>query len=151
MPFSPAFPDGPRPWNWMLRNVTTSVAPATTLMPLVPATSTLATCPPPPSIVIALLIVTAPKPPGSRASISPPAAVFEMAPAKVLQGAVRLQGLASSPTPDTQVRVACANAGVTPETAKMETNKNAAATSIDLWSITLSPKCAVSKNLEHLS
>jgi len=36
------------------------------------------------------------------------AAVFEIAPAKVLQGAVRLQGLASSPTPDTQVRVACA-------------------------------------------
>ncbi|KRD46295.1 hypothetical protein ASE52_16605 [Acidovorax sp. Root275] len=31
-----------------------------------------------------------------------------MAPANVLQGAVRLQGLASSPTPDTQVRVACA-------------------------------------------
>jgi hypothetical protein len=31
-----------------------------------------------------------------------------MAPAKVLHGAVRLQGLASSPTPDTQVRVACA-------------------------------------------
>jgi hypothetical protein len=76
-------------------------------MPLVPATNTLATCPPPPSIVIALVIVTAPKPPGSRASISPPGAVYEIAPAKVLQGAVRLQGLAS-PTPDTQVRVACA-------------------------------------------
>ena len=43
--------------------------------------------------------------------ISPPAAVFEIAPAKVLQGAVRLHGLASSPTPDTQVRVACAEAG----------------------------------------
>src|ERR1700730_11204048 len=108
MPFSPAFPDGPRPWNWMLRKVTISVAPAATLMPLVPATRTLATCPPPPSIVIALVIVTAPKPPGSRASISPPGAVFEIAPANVLQGAVRLQGLASSPTPDTQVRLACA-------------------------------------------
>jgi len=35
-------------------------------------------------------------------------AVFEMAPANVLQGAVRLHGLTSSPTPDTQVRVACA-------------------------------------------
>src|SRR5262249_50096207 len=55
-----------------------------------------------------LVIVTAPKPPGSRQSISPPAAVFEIAPAKVLQGAVRLHGLTSSPTPDTQVRVACA-------------------------------------------
>src|SRR5256885_6444817 len=61
-----------------------------------------------PSIVIPLLIVTAPKPPESSASISPPSAVFETAPAKVLQGAVRLHGLASSPTPDTQVRVACA-------------------------------------------
>src|SRR5438270_12213246 len=53
-------------------------------------------------------MVTAPKPPGSRASISPQSAVFEMAPAKVLQGAVRLHGLASSPTPDTQVRLAWA-------------------------------------------
>jgi hypothetical protein len=34
-----------------------------------------------------------------------------MAPANVLQGAVRLQGLTSSPTPDTQVRVAWACAG----------------------------------------
>src|SRR5580704_1539866 len=34
-----------------------------------------------------------------------------MAPAKVLHGAVRLHGLASSPTPETQVRVACACAG----------------------------------------
>src|ERR1700755_1846154 len=57
-------------------------------------------------------MVTAPKPPGSRQLISPPAAVLEMAPAKVLQGAVRLQGLASSPTPETQVRDAWANAGV---------------------------------------
>src|SRR5262245_25502777 len=63
---------------------------------------------PSPLRVIALLMVTAPKPPGSRTEISPLAAVFEIAPAKVLQGAVRLQGLASSPTPDTQVRVACA-------------------------------------------
>jgi hypothetical protein len=36
-----------------------------------------------------------------------------MAPAKVLQGAVREQGLASSPTPETQVRVACAWANET--------------------------------------
>jgi hypothetical protein len=34
-----------------------------------------------------------------------------MAPAKVLHGAVRLHGLTSSPTPETQVRVACAEAG----------------------------------------
>src|SRR5947209_88304 len=45
--------------------------------------------------------------------ISPGFAVFEMAPGKVLHGAVRLHGLASSPTPETQVRVACAEAGET--------------------------------------
>src|SRR5207248_7341865 len=59
-----------------------------------------------PSIVIALVMVTDPKPPGSRTSISPPSAVFEMAPAKDWHGAFRLQGLASSPTPETHVRVA---------------------------------------------
>jgi hypothetical protein len=47
-------------------------------------------------------------------------AVFEMAPAKVLQGAVRLQGLTSSPTPETQVRVAWALAGA----AAKSDNKN---------------------------
>src|SRR5689334_21717678 len=64
-------------------------------------------------MLIDLVMVTEPKPPGSSTLISPPAAVFEMAPANVLHGAVRLHGLASSPTPDTHVRVACAcaNAG----------------------------------------
>src|SRR5215212_9354163 len=57
-------------------------------------------------------MVTPPKPPGSRQLISPPAAVLEIAPANVLHGAVRLHGLTSSPTPETQVRVACAEAGV---------------------------------------
>ena len=61
---------------------------------------------PPPSIVIAFVMVTAPNPPASSALISPFAAVFEIAPAKVLHGAVREQGLTSSPTPETQVRVA---------------------------------------------
>src|ERR1700742_3839853 len=59
-------------------------------------------------MVIDLVMVTPPKPPGSRTLISPDAAVFEIAPAKVLQGAVRLHGLASSPTPDTHVLDACA-------------------------------------------
>src|SRR5687767_9567406 len=78
-------------------------------MPLTPAASVEPNpWPVVPSIVIDFVIVSAPKPPGSSASISPPAAVFEIAPAHVLQGAVRLQGLTSSPTPDTQVRVACA-------------------------------------------
>src|SRR5580765_5058736 len=62
-------------------------------------------------MLIDLVMVTAPKPPGSRQLISPEAAVLEMAPAKVLHGAVRLHGLASSPTPETQVRLACAPAG----------------------------------------
>src|SRR5882672_1236776 len=56
-------------------------------------------------------MVNAPKPPGSKASISPPAKVLEIAPAKVLQGAVRLHGLASLPRPETHVRVAWALAG----------------------------------------
>src|SRR5437868_1508252 len=95
-----------------LRRLTTIVlglpdALSFTLIPLVPAARTDAMVPAP-SMVIDLVIVTTPKPPGSSASISPPAAVFEMAPANVLQGAVRLQGLTSSPTPDTQVRVAWA-------------------------------------------
>src|SRR6185295_1862071 len=57
-------------------------------------------------------MVNWPNPPGSRQLISPLVAVLEIAPAKVLQGAVRLHGLTSSPTPDTQVRLACAFAGV---------------------------------------
>src|SRR6266568_9240373 len=77
------------------------------LMPLVPETRTEAKTSWQ-SMVIDLVMVTAPKPPGSRQLISPPAAVFEIAPAKVLHGAVRLHGFASSPTPETQVLVACA-------------------------------------------
>ena len=61
-------------------------------MPLVPATSTDPKVPLQ-SMVTDLVIVTAPNPPGSRQLISPLTAVFEIAPAKVLQGAVRLQGL----------------------------------------------------------
>src|SRR5262245_34811494 len=85
--------------------MTTPLIPAVARMPAVPVEGQL--------IVIDLVIVTAPKAPGSRQLISPPVAVFEMAPAKVLQGAVRLHGLTSSPTPETQVRVACAAAGST--------------------------------------
>src|SRR5436190_17029608 len=82
------------------------------MMPLTPAPAERM----PPSVKLqtiesALMVVTPPKPPGSRQLISPPAAVLEIAPAKVLQGAVRLQGLTSSPTPETQVRVAWALAG----------------------------------------
>src|SRR6185312_8746517 len=99
----------------------TSAEPAFTTMPL-PAAST------PPSvygheIVSALLIVTAPKPAGSRQLISPPAAVLLIAPANVLHGAVRLHGLTSSPTPETHVRLAWANA-LWPRAVARITNTN---------------------------
>ena len=77
------------------------------MIPFVPA-ERIEPCVSSQSIVIDLVIVTAPKPPGSRQLISPFVAVFEIAPANVLHGAVRLHGLTSSPTPETQVRVACA-------------------------------------------
>src|SRR4051794_40390556 len=91
------------------RIVTLSAAVALMTMALVPATSA------PPSVywhlmVSDLPISPPPKPPGWRQLISPPLAVFEIAPAKVLQGAVRLHGFASSPTPETHVRVAWAEA-----------------------------------------
>src|SRR5712675_548714 len=92
------------------RSVITSVLAALMITPVVREARIEAKVPEP-SRVIDLVMVTAPKPPGSKASISPQAAVFEIAPAKVLHGAVRLHGLASSPTPDTQVRVAWAWAG----------------------------------------
>src|SRR5262245_52213827 len=79
-----------------------SFGPAWTTIPLVPATRIEPT-PAPQSIVMALVMVTTPKPAPSRQSISPPAAVLEIAPANVLHGAVREHGLTSSPTPDTQV------------------------------------------------
>src|SRR4026207_308419 len=96
-----------------------SFTPAFTMMPVVAAGRAPASVPSP-LIVMALVIVTTPKPPGSSTEISPLAAVFEIAPAKVLQGAVRLHGLASSPTPDTQVRVACANAGAPMSSAALQ-------------------------------
>src|SRR5688500_10024636 len=52
------------------------------------------------------------------ALISPLMAVLLMAPAKVRQGKVRLHGLTSSPTPETQVRVACALAADAAESTK---------------------------------
>src|SRR5262249_60149451 len=56
-------------------------------------------------------IATAPTQAEPGHVISPPSAVFEIAPANVLHGAVRLHGSASLPTPETQVRVAWALAG----------------------------------------
>src|SRR5215204_530789 len=64
---------------------------------------------PVPSMVTDFTMPTTPKLPESRTLIWPLTFVFEIAPAKVLQGAVRLHGLTSSPTPETHGRVwACA-------------------------------------------
>src|SRR5882757_8162955 len=94
------------------RRVTLSLAPALIVMagiaePLrTPATPT-----PSLMMLIALVMVTALNPPGSSTSISPPAAVLSCAPWKVRHGCVRVQGLASLPSPDTQVRPLSAEAG----------------------------------------
>src|SRR5579864_6203245 len=101
-------PKPPEPLKEIPRRITAMPAPLT-MTPLVPETR-MEPKVPLQSMVIDLVIVTAPNPPGSRQSISPAEAVFEIAPAKVLHGATRLHGLASSPTPDTQVRSACAKA-----------------------------------------
>src|SRR2546423_550619 len=101
----------PDPSMRRLRKTTLRPVPEVilTMIPFTPEESMLASVPLP-SMVIGLVMVTAPNPPGSSASMMPPDAVLEMAPANVLHGAVRLHGLASSPTPETHVRVACANA-----------------------------------------
>src|ERR1019366_4718623 len=70
------------------------------------------------------VMVSAPKPPGSSTSISPCAAVLLMAPAKVLHGAVRLHGFASSPTPDIQGRVACPLAVAAANTKRVAARTN---------------------------
>jgi hypothetical protein len=49
----------------------------------------------PEHVVINFVIVTLPKSPGSSTLISLPRGVFDIAPAKVLRGAIRLHGLAS--------------------------------------------------------
>src|SRR5262245_5172046 len=109
MPFKPGLPGIP-PLMEMLRITTFTGVVALMTIALVPPTRIDPNVPPQSSVML-FVMVTAPNPPGSIQSISPPAAVLEIAPAKVLHGAVRLHGLASSPTPETQVLVACALAG----------------------------------------
>src|SRR6201995_4139073 len=100
--------------------------------------------PPPQSSVIVLVIVTVPKPPGSRQSISPPAAVLEIAPANVLHGAVRLHGFASSPTPEIQVRRACALAGNAISVASTNAASTAQKrTSLVILTPLVAPNCAI--------
>src|SRR5438105_3314894 len=96
------------------RNVTTSVAAALTRMPMLPlSVATMPAVPASQEMVSEKLMATGPKSPGSRQLISPPAAVFARAPAKVLHGEVRLQGFISSAVvmPETHVRVDAACAG----------------------------------------
>src|SRR5215471_17171064 len=93
-----------------LRRCTIAAALLMMMSLLPPTTSDPAIDPPEPSMVSDLVMVTAPNPPGSSTLMKPPAAVLLMAPANVLHGAVRLHGFTSSPTPDTQVRFACAYA-----------------------------------------
>src|SRR6266481_8320076 len=103
-------------------------------------------------MVMAFVIVTPPNPPGSKQLISPPAAVFEIAPAKVLHGAVRLHGLASSPTPDTHVRVACACANEARNTQTANTAKALRASLVSFMgfppyaSFSMSNECAGGEN-----
>src|SRR5262245_60027979 len=101
----------PTPSIDRFRSVTTTPSPFT-VTPLVLA-ATIPPKVPPQSMVIDFVMVTNPKPPESRQLTMPPSTVFETAPLKVLQGAVRLQLLASSPAPDTQARVTWASAGAT--------------------------------------
>src|ERR1700712_1682899 len=111
----PIVPDAPvplmvRPRNRTVRNGSLALTGILMLKPLVPLASTDPSVPLQ-SMVMDLVMVKVPKPPGSRQSISPLMNVFEIAPAKVLHGAVRLHGSASLPTPETKVRVAWACAG----------------------------------------
>src|SRR4051812_6705100 len=94
----------PAPLSERLRMTTRSAAPAVILI-AVPPPALMPARLPSPLIVIALVIRTDPYAPESTTEISPPAAVLEMAPAKVLQGEVRLHGKPSSPFDATHVRV----------------------------------------------
>src|SRR5215216_4764935 len=111
----PTVPEAPVPLMERLRRMTLRNGSLTfvamlMLTPLTPE-ARIEACAPAPSMVMDLVMVMVPKPPESSTVISPLMKVLEIAPAKVLQGAVRLHGLTSSPTPETQVRVACAWAG----------------------------------------
>src|ERR1700732_1781771 len=76
-----------------------------------------ATTTPPLTVLIALVMATAPQRPGSSTSISPPAAVWVSANAKVRHGAAYAQVPLSVPFPETNVRFgpACAGAAERPQ------------------------------------
>src|SRR5205807_5652142 len=124
----------PLPSMRMFRRTTLRLVPEVmfTTMPGTPEWSVLASVPLP-SRVIGLVIVTEPNPPGSSASMMPPLAVFEIAPAHVLHGAVRLQGFTSSPTPETHVRVACACAAVEKPITRTVVPRNRRILEVVIW------------------
>src|SRR5205823_7937279 len=119
------------------RRMTTSVAFGTLTMIPLPALVSTPASKPSEEMVIGLPIVTAPNPPGSRTLISPPAAVLEIAPAKVLHGAVRLHGFASSPTPETHVRVACACAVAEKPITRTAVPRNRRILEVIIWIVGL--------------
>ncbi|MGY3343498.1 hypothetical protein ACVI1I_002713 [Bradyrhizobium sp. USDA 4459] len=80
--------------------------------------------------------------------MSPPAAVFEIAPAKVLHGAVRLQGFTSSPTPETQVRVVCAYDEIV-ETNQKATSATVAKNTFFRYSLHLRPKSYIRVSINY--
>jgi hypothetical protein len=71
-----------------------------------------------------------------------------IAPANVLQGAVRLHGLASSPTPDTHVLVAWALA-ITEKPPTITTNVNNRKASLCIFTVLFPP--LVSENVADLT
>src|SRR5437588_639076 len=92
------------------RKITTSVGPTLTVTPFSPSTGMISPIELPLMVIDFLMVKglkvgggKARKSPGSRTEISPPELVTDIVKAKVLHGAVRLQGKESSPTPDTQV------------------------------------------------
>src|SRR3954447_14999715 len=105
MPTNPGSAVLPAPLMVRLRRITLMVPGAAVALSLITTPLALDAriepSTPAQSMVIDLVIVTGPKPPESMQLISPPAAVLEIAPAKVLHGAVRLHGSISLPTPET--------------------------------------------------
>src|SRR6185503_2706555 len=103
-------PFWPEPYPLIERPLRRTTFKASDMLPVLvmvnplPFTAATPAITPVPSIVMDFVILSVPNPPASRAFISPFAAVLEIAPANVLQGAYRLQAFASSPTPETQVR-----------------------------------------------
>src|SRR5262245_4981064 len=113
-------PSRPDPCPSMSSPSSRTSEPAGALMPMAKPGVCMAAVTPMQRIEIDLVIATMPKSPESRQLISPPVKVFAKAPANVRQGDVRVQGLASLPEPETQLREFCAAAGSTCRSVKRD-------------------------------